>query len=399
MPRLREPTEVKTPGALREEGHLWNQHDELLLAHDVHADLQTRMNLPRSQPRPGRCLALVLLVLLMGESCTQAGPSIPLSPCFLGLEAPADLAFFSPRSPWRTPVDADAGVHRDSALQLETLRSVLESQFQLPPVLTVNATRWTAPIHFVDAEACPPVSVASTGGLHESVDPDGDGRVDGLPIPEGAWADSEEDGHMVIVDARQRKAWEFSRFGRNIFGGWTTSTHAQWNLDGLGTMPPFSGERWWRAGSTGSAAPLVGGIITLAEMQRQRIDHALGIALPTTGKSASKSEGSTFELCRPVAARTDGLGLGPEFILEGARLQLDPNLDLDALGLNSAARTIARALQVYGAYVWDSGRGFSLRAQNLGSESWRWSEDLAPNLDRLPFDRFRVLDCDVAAKP
>jgi len=37
----------------------------------------------------------------------------------------------------------------------------------------------------------------------------------------------------------------------------------------------------------------------------------------------------------------------------GGRLQLDPSLDVDTLGLSPAGRTVARALQVYGAYVGD----------------------------------------------
>lgn len=237
----------------------------------------------------------LLLALLLGLSCAQQSRSIPRSNCSLGLDAPTDFAAFSPQSPWRTPIDADGGVHPDSKRQLETLRRVLENEIHTEPVLRISVHQWTAPIHFIDSELCPLVSVTSTGGLHESVDPDGNGRVDGIPMPEGAWADPEEDGHMVLVDARRRMAWEFSPFGKSGLGDWTTSTHAKWDLDELGTLPPFSGERWWRAGSTGSGAPLIGGIITLSEMQRKRIDHALGIALATTRKNGSTSmlSGST----------------------------------------------------------------------------------------------------------
>jgi hypothetical protein len=49
----------------------------------------------------------------------------------------------------------------------------------------------------------------------------------------------------------------------------------------------------------------------------------------------------------------------------GSRLQLDPNLNLSTVGLQSGEHMIARALQVYGCYVIDSsGGGFGLFAQN-----------------------------------
>ena len=48
----------------------------------------------------------------------------------------------------------------------------------------------------------------------------------------------------------------------------------------------------------------------------------------------------------------------------GGRIQLDPDLDLDSLGLSRSGRTIARALQEYGAYGGDYSGAMSLYAEN-----------------------------------
>ena len=53
----------------------------------------------------------------------------------------------------------------------------------------------------------------------------------------------------------------------------------------------------------------------------------------------------------PPAQRTDGDDRSPDAIPYGARLRLDPRLDLDALRLPAATRVIAEAVQRYGFIV------------------------------------------------
>jgi hypothetical protein len=73
----------------------------------------------------------------------------------------------------------------------------------------------------------------------------------------------------------------------------------------------------------------------------------------------------------PVAPATgsDGWSTLAGAIPEGARVQLDPSLDLDSLGLTPWQKTIARALQEYGMLLVDTGGGFGLQAQWTGSTS------------------------------
>ena len=56
------------------------------------------------------------------------------------------------------------------------------------------------------------------------------------------------------------------------------------------------------------------------------------------------------------ATASDGAYDDPAAIPMGARLQLDPAIDIDALGLPPYEATIAKALQTYGMYVGGLGR-------------------------------------------
>ena len=59
---------------------------------------------------------------------------------------------------------------------------------------------------------------------------------------------------------------------------------------------------------------------------------------------------------RAPAIKTDGDSTRTDCLPEGARLQLDPSIDVSKItGITPAERTVARALQRYGAYVIDRG--------------------------------------------
>ena len=59
---------------------------------------------------------------------------------------------------------------------------------------------------------------------------------------------------------------------------------------------------------------------------------------------------------RAPALKTDGNSSRSDCLPAGARLQLDPAIDLRKIkGLSPAERTVARAMQRYGGYVIDRG--------------------------------------------
>ena len=130
----------------------------------------------------------------------------------------------------------------------------------------------------------------------------------------------------------------------------------------------------------------------MREIERGFIPHALAFGSKHARRGTS----------RHPAQQTDGKLTGADTIPVGARIQLDPTLDLDAIvGLTPGERTIAEALQTYGAYcVGASGEPFLFfceRAPDAGTSdpgavyTTNGFRGDAASLPRIPWDRLRVL--------
>src|SRR6202000_827601 len=91
--------------------------------------------------------------------------------------------------------------------------------------------------------------------------------------------------------------------------------------------------------------PLLGGLVTLADLKRGYINHALAIALVETARARHAWP----------APRADGSTLTPNVvgIPEGTRFRLNPRLNIAKLHLSPIDRMLARAAQKYGIVVRD----------------------------------------------
>ena len=201
-----------------------------------------------------------------------------------------------------------------------------------------------------------------------------------VPIPDNAAPNKGSDGAMVVVDESSRKVYEFWQ-AKKSGGQWTTSWGAVNSLDGTG----------WGGNSTGSGASRLAGLVRVNEIAQGQIPHALVIQIDNACSG-------TF---RAPAVKTDGTSTRSDCIPEGARVRLDPTVNLATLTMTPAARTIATALQVYGAYVIDVGgsplslsfeRDTSAASTAIGSvyqnAGLRWDYD---NIPGIPYNRLQVL--------
>lgn len=114
----------------------------------------------------------------------------------------------------------------------------------------------------------------------------------------------------------------------------------------------------WGAAATG--LPLAAGLLTSEDIARGSIDHALAIGLANRSGSSIIRAGSFAS----PAQRSDGRSTDPDSIPEGARLRLDPALDLDLLPLSPFARMLAEAAQRYGMIVQDGSRSTVVYAED-----------------------------------
>jgi hypothetical protein len=127
-------------------------------------------------------------------------------------------------------------------------------------------------------------------------------------------------------------------------------------------------------------------VVRTDEMRSGHIDHALVFstnnACPAFRFPASKSDGSS--------GRAD-------CIPEGTRVQLDPSFDVaGAPGLTPGERTVATALQQYGAYAIDNGganmafvfESPSGEADPYPAVGFSWDYF---GMDHIPWSQLRVL--------
>jgi len=154
-----------------------------------------------------------------------------------------------------------------------------------------------------------------------------------IPIPSTAEPSTGSDHHMVVIDGN--KGYDFWQASRTSPTSWTSSWGTSFSLEGSGTGD----------GATGAAIPLLAGVVRLNEMTQGQINHALTFA----------SNGTCTSVFRYPAVKTDGLSTGSNCIPEGARIQLNPSIDVDALpGITPGEEIVAHALQTYGAYCRDT---------------------------------------------
>jgi hypothetical protein len=210
-----------------------------------------------------------------------------------------------------------------------------------------------------------------------------------VPLPRRARPARGSDGHLVVWQPASDTMWEFWKLARRP-DGW----HARWGgrMRRVSKNPGHFLERDW--GATATGLPLLGGMITLADLRRGRIDHALAISLVRTRR---------WQWSWP-AQRTDGWIEGAASIPEGARFRLDPRLDIRSLGLPRITRMIARAAQRYGIVVRDKGGAVTFYAEDpaptghnpyAGPDGWFEGRYPSELLARFPWERLRLLRMDL----
>ena len=224
--------------------------------------------------------------------------------------------------------------------------------------------------------------------------------IDGLRVPDTTRAAPGSDGKLVVIDRENDRVLDMFQAVRTDTG-WQATWGGVYPLSGNGSSryPVYEGQgpngREFPlpiSRATGSGVSSLAGLLTVADIAAGRIDHALVFA---TDRACGPENLGPFH---DPATTTDGWVTDETCIDEGARIQLDPTLDLDSMGLNPAELAVGRALQQYGAFCIDNGGsriGFiaELPADDAGVQVYRDAglEGDYSLLDGLPWDQLRVL--------
>jgi hypothetical protein len=166
-----------------------------------------------------------------------------------------------------------------------------------------------------------------------------------VPLPQAAHPSQGTDRYLVVFQPSTDRMWEFWQL-RRVNGAWAASwggamQHVSQNEGVYGSSAWPGAKPYW--GVTAASFPLVGGAMTIPELQHRRIDHALALSIPNVRAGAFATP----------AERTDGSDHSPSALPEGARLRIDPKLDLSRLKMPRLTRMIALAAQRYGIIIRD----------------------------------------------
>jgi hypothetical protein len=216
----------------------------------------------------------------------------------------------------------------------------------------INTTTFSVPVYTVPAGQ-PAVTVKLEDHAPE---PELASAWASVPLPPSATPAAGTDGTLVLWQPSTERLWEFHRLVHEA-DGW----HAMWGgaMQDVSTNPGVFGREawsgaksWW--GASASSLSLVGGLISLEDLEQGQINHALDIAIPNARAGVYSSP----------AQRSDGKSADPLALPEGAHLRLNPSLDLAALHLPRLTLMLAKAAQRYGIFVSDSSSIIELYAQD-----------------------------------
>jgi hypothetical protein len=298
----------------------------------------------------------------------------------------AHFRFFSPASIWNTPLAADAPLDPNSTRIMPPFKAEVRDEIREGKGPAINTTAYSVPIYTVPpSQATVQVQLRRDSGasaLREA--------WRAVPLPAAARPAAGTDGHLVVWQPSTDKLWEFWRL-RHREDGW----HADWggamrnvsSSSGVYDVDAWPGATpWW--GASASSLSIAGGLITLEDLELGKINHALAIAVP-------RVRAGVYSL---PARRTDGTFSDPLALPEGARLRLNPSVNIGALNLPPLTRMIAEAAQRYGFIVRDGASSVALYAQDptpTGENPFAGADGYfqgarAP-LGSFPWDRLQLL--------
>jgi hypothetical protein len=318
----------------------------------------------RTNGRSGLHVTRIALILALAGAGGVLAPSALPTGAEPGFSRTAGRPFET-SSAWNTPIISNPALDARNSSQVAYLTG-----FTHPGIANLYA--YGVPVW--DADASTPKYKVNCrrdwGTCALSLQP--------VPIPSGAKASSGSDGAMVVIDWSTGAAYEFWKAYKVSSTTWSAAWGGTARIDGMGTP----------GAAVGAGVSRLAGVVRTHEILRGSIDHALVF---------STNNACTGRYKYP-ASKSDGKSSRSDCIPEGARVQLDPSINVDAIsGMTAAERIVARALQKYGAYAIDNGgapMAFIFETPSGESDPY-CSVGLCSDytaLDRIPWNRLRVLD-------
>ena len=260
--------------------------------------------------------------------------------------------FFSSTSFWNESPAANAPLDPSSPAVVAALAGEVAQEEEIKKGPAINTTSWSVPIYTVPASQ-PTVKVTLA---YASANPTLQAAWQAVPLPANALPAAGTDKHLVVWQPSSDTLWEFWHLEKTT-EGW----EAYWGgaIQNVSSASGAYGPEAWPGaktswGASACSLSIAGGLITLEDLEKGTINHALAIAVPNTRLKSYASP----------ARRSDGASSEASSLPEGAHLRLNPNLDLAALKLPHFTLMLAEAAQKYGIFVRDTAANVALYAQD-----------------------------------
>jgi hypothetical protein len=299
----------------------------------------------------------------------------------------ADERLFARSSFWNAPLSPDEELDSRSGALVGELVAQVREEIAARHGPWIGTNKSSTPIYRV-----PPDQPLVEVKLDSQIPHGPYEAFEAVPLPPDARPAAGADRHLTVWQPSTDRLWEFFGLERRP-DGW----HARWggairsvsNSPGYYTSSSWPGARFYW-GATATSLPVAGGVITVDELRRGRIDHALALNI-------KRVRAGVFSW---PAQRSDGRTPGEDQIPEGARFRLDPQLDIGALGLHPVTQAIALAAQRHGMVVRDKSTTVALYAEDpspFGHDPY--PDLLAPYypgqvnrfLDEFPWEHLQLL--------
>ena len=277
--------------------------------------------------------------------------------------------FWSADSYWHKKIPIGAKIHPNSAQMIAWLKGVPEHHNGHP---YINYASWTQALY--DAYASTPKYTIYESGHNK--------YWYNVPIPNGATSPTDSDSSVGIIDWNNRIYYSLWRLQKDpTTGKWSCGSAGAWSLDGTGLTPDGT----WNTGA--SSMGFLGHVIRPEEIEAGVINHPLACGLKWP---------KATRVYPPAASRDARGSTDPYAIPFGARIQLDPSINLDSLGLSRTAKIIAKAMQKYGIVVKEMAGSFCIYAEHDITANWGADMNQAYSdiFNKLPAD-WRVIDYSV----
>jgi hypothetical protein len=263
--------------------------------------------------------------------------------------------------------------------------------------LGINYGEWSVPIYYAPSGTAN-VTVALDDQYPYSKALSLENGWNVVPIPEGAHgagdtaycAGSSRDGHMVVYN--DQYVWEFYHARKCSGQPWRASKVNRWSRSGDGIeITDTEARRAYRSCRAAAGATLAHGIVTKADIDSGVINHALAFGYYAEGDPSGsyRSEYPCYTTRYTVSKRQYAMHIG-------MRLQLDPSVDCNSLGLNNFGKMICKALQDYGAIFVDntSPGDNSIFVENRanGAQAYGDWEGVIGFISSIPINRMRVVE-------